>query len=992
MATSVTKTTFNSVYNDDYADSDNYHRILFNSGRALQARELTQMQTIIQAEVSRLGNYLFKQGAIINASGGSLAARELAIDYVVLSGWSGTTAEFSDLVGKTVENSAGLVARVKSVLTTAEATAATEISSGVVTPGYTLLVEYVDDNQTGTQTFASGQTLTPDSSWSGTGTFNVGTSNAPIGRGSIIEMPILDMFANGFFVQADKQLIVLDPYDLYPTAIVGYKLTEEIVTVSDNPALYDNSGVTLNTTSPGADRYRITLTLIKEADVTGTETFIPTISVNNGVAEAIITQDNQVDDLGRLLARRTADISGDFITKRSTGTFACEIGDDSDDAYYQINVSPGVGFVNGYRIEKAQYTTIRVEKPRNAINDIDTVTSENILFSLGNYILVDSINDQNTLQLDDWMNIRDSNADIIGRAKLINADKVFNGTDYDYKLHITNLDFYDSNGLGDLRNISDMRFVGSTTPILPVQGAYNIQDRTQNKLIFDLPRIRPKAAPSGSSTITTTIRAKSNTLTASGGSITVSGTDNLANPEDWIIYDRTAGTTIEGYTASLSGTTATVSGGGITNGNDYNVIYYQAQQYTIGSRTYNSNVIGSGVSLTNNEYEIQDEIAKINSITDDVTGEDIKYKFNIITDITDTYIGGSKIVLKTGYTAPSGTISYDFDTFTNVTTNDTIYTVNSYGVDYDKIPTYRTRLGEIYSLEDALDLRYTKLISTGGLSKRPGLPKNNSLITIGEVEYYQPRIDRVYLSQSGDINVIKGDTDTIAKYPELPQSSMLLTDILVNPYMKNKKDNFVTRANNSGYKMSQIRSLEQRIANLEEITTLTMTELATKELSVVDADGIDRYKLGLTVDKFDNNTQTELVSIEQRARVNKHTQSITPGTFANNISLYYDSANSADVKKYGNTVWPKFEEVEHMSQTTVSNPIDVNSFSVRRHVGSGTLVPSNDTWSRSLVVSQIEGDTEQEYIATQGNQKESVHPYWKRLGYTSYQAFLADRF
>ena len=51
MVTAVGENTFSTVYNDDYADSDHYHRILFNSGRALQARELTQSQTIIQKEI-----------------------------------------------------------------------------------------------------------------------------------------------------------------------------------------------------------------------------------------------------------------------------------------------------------------------------------------------------------------------------------------------------------------------------------------------------------------------------------------------------------------------------------------------------------------------------------------------------------------------------------------------------------------------------------------------------------------------------------------------------------------------------------------------------------------------------------------------------------------------------------------------------------------------------------------------------------------------------
>ena len=69
MATNLTKTTFLTQYNDDYRDSDHYHRILFNNGRALQARELTQSQTIIQKEVERLAKFVLTEGAIINNAG-----------------------------------------------------------------------------------------------------------------------------------------------------------------------------------------------------------------------------------------------------------------------------------------------------------------------------------------------------------------------------------------------------------------------------------------------------------------------------------------------------------------------------------------------------------------------------------------------------------------------------------------------------------------------------------------------------------------------------------------------------------------------------------------------------------------------------------------------------------------------------------------------------------------------------------------------------------
>ena len=75
MANKFTDKIFSDTYKDDYRDSDNYYRILFNSGRALQARELTQMQTIIQKEIERFGRNIYKEGASVNPGGPTLNTR-----------------------------------------------------------------------------------------------------------------------------------------------------------------------------------------------------------------------------------------------------------------------------------------------------------------------------------------------------------------------------------------------------------------------------------------------------------------------------------------------------------------------------------------------------------------------------------------------------------------------------------------------------------------------------------------------------------------------------------------------------------------------------------------------------------------------------------------------------------------------------------------------------------------------------------------------------
>ena len=48
-----------SPYYDDYSETKNFHRILFRPSNAIQARELTQLQSILQNQVEKFGNHIF---------------------------------------------------------------------------------------------------------------------------------------------------------------------------------------------------------------------------------------------------------------------------------------------------------------------------------------------------------------------------------------------------------------------------------------------------------------------------------------------------------------------------------------------------------------------------------------------------------------------------------------------------------------------------------------------------------------------------------------------------------------------------------------------------------------------------------------------------------------------------------------------------------------------------------------------------------------------
>jgi len=50
---------------DGLTPKEKFQRILFRPGSAVQARELTQIQSLLQGQVSHIGDHLFKDGAQI---------------------------------------------------------------------------------------------------------------------------------------------------------------------------------------------------------------------------------------------------------------------------------------------------------------------------------------------------------------------------------------------------------------------------------------------------------------------------------------------------------------------------------------------------------------------------------------------------------------------------------------------------------------------------------------------------------------------------------------------------------------------------------------------------------------------------------------------------------------------------------------------------------------------------------------------------------------
>ena len=198
MPNNFTKNLFATTYRDDFKDSDHYHRILFNSGKQLQARELTQMQTIIQKEIERFGRNIFKEGASV-VPGGMIVNNQL--EYVKIDATTSLPSSTISMIDDTfVGQTSNVSVKVINIL---------PINALTSDPA-TLYIQYI--NQSSGTIGAAPVRLTAGENIVGTSsgvTLKVQTtntsSNKAIGRGTQASVQEGTFFTQGHFVQSDSQ-------------------------------------------------------------------------------------------------------------------------------------------------------------------------------------------------------------------------------------------------------------------------------------------------------------------------------------------------------------------------------------------------------------------------------------------------------------------------------------------------------------------------------------------------------------------------------------------------------------------------------------------------------------------------------------------------------------------------------------------------------------------------------------------------------------------
>ena len=385
-------------YYDDFDSDKGFLKVLFKPGYPVQARELTTLQSLLQNQIDTFGQGVYKEGSMV-VPGGITLNNDVPCVLIQNSYLNLDVENYRNaLSGKIIKGStSGVRGRI---LFSISATTSTRNNITF----YVNYLEKASDNVT--STFTDGETFTceEDITYAST-TIAAGTPLAQLlnsnsnSRGSTANIGAGVYFVRGYFVTVAEQTIILDQYGTNPSYKVGLKVEERIITADEDATLYDNAIGSTNFSAPGADRFKINLTLVKKIlTAPNSADFIELLRTNIGNIEKRVER-SDLSFINDILATRTKEESGNYYVKK----FKVDARENLDDGFnngvyasteltssgvapseenMSVQLSSGCAYVQGYRTERLSTTYTDVDKPRT----FDTQSNQSLTSDFGNFI------------------------------------------------------------------------------------------------------------------------------------------------------------------------------------------------------------------------------------------------------------------------------------------------------------------------------------------------------------------------------------------------------------------------------------------------------------------------------------------------------------------------------------------------------------------------------------------------------------------------------
>ena len=989
MPKDFTENTIRDFYHDDFSDSAGFYKILFNSSRYLQARELTQLQTILQNQISTFADNIFQDGAAVtNASGGSGVDQA---SYVLIDTSALGNVSIQRYVGRVLKGPAVTNVHNGLEFTVSFASPAIEGTSYATLYGF-----YSSTDQSGITssdvqgealTYVDGNTLNDQDLTPLTPLIVATRSGAPLstGQGLLFTIQQSDFYSQGHFVFVERQEIVISAYEIDVDVDVGFHVIQDIVTVEDDVSLYDNQGAVPNLASPGADRYRIRLILTTKDAVADPLDFLPFAQVKSGLVAKIKTPNNDYNQIETRMAQRQFDTNGDFIVNPFGLSY--QAGNNQSSLTMSVlglsNEGSATAFVDGYRLEVGYDSDYPIQKPVSTSTEDNTTTT----IAYRNFIPVSNTTDVDS-GLGEWPASGDLRTQTqfklfnaanqqIGTTRIKSLTRLPNASPKGVQVYL-----YDVR-MDDNENFRTVDFIsaGSDTERMPVflegTNAYII-DPEINTSLFEIPGGRAKSV---SDVLFSSQRQFLQSSDGSGGMSLDCGIENrFDNILEWIFINLTDDKMEIITTITLAGNIATVTG--LTASKDYCVF---ALATDLGAsakiKTFTRSGFEEWTSPNDSADFVRTGIAKYDGVR--LLGA---YRLDGTTQVPVADVlefdGGqrdnfySPISLKrAGLEGTIRTIYAKIDNFewSNDVSAGDFLSVNSYrlvaAVDstdtepkfsYSEIPVYTSgRNGNAYDLRNQFDFR-SKLdtsLEVMPAADRFRLPKDGGQISY-DIEWYNRRVDNVSLGYNPttfkpEIRINTGFEELIAHAPPPVTSEMILFTINYGGNTISTTDMAVVTHSYKRFTMEDIQTLEDRVELLEETVSLTAIEQSAINLVELDSDGAVRSKTGFFVDDFTNGLaftaspvgpiwQEDFALVGQTLlQTGETTYAIEPKNARAAVSLMFDSGGDTNAGGY------------EKGRAVVYDKLNNDGNNNYKHVGDTIYLDYVDTLDESLVNQSI---------------------------------------
>ena len=914
---------------------EQYQKILFRPGKAVQARELTQLQTSLQHQISAHGDHVFKDGSVVVPGAVHLHNK---IDFVKLSACN--TSAVADIVG--TEYSDGT--NVAKVIHAALADGSDPI---------TIWVQYISG-----AVFANGASLTA----TGSKTATVASSSAT-GFGSIVSLEDGIYYIKKHFVTAKSKTIILSKYTSNVSFDIGLLVTEALVSSGTDASLNDNATGTPNASAPGAHRYSITATLSTQAVNANSGNFVLIARLEAGV----ITKNARTGDynlLGDELARRTFDESGNYYVNPFKALVKTHQASSPDATKLTLAVEPSKAYVRGYEIETLATTNVHFDRARTSevVSDKLTEVTHN------NYIEVTAMTGTPDITTFGKISIENSGGAEIGTCRARSIERVSgNGASSAsrYRIHI--FEFTGTMTLATQLDDKEGTAAGTAfaATIATTGTAYNLGP---DSLVYPLPYERIKtlngevdenlsavydfsyntnrlfaaATVSGSGTATFTAASTGEQFgskSANTNWILINDDDSTVGGEEVVVGDITIDNNATPPSVVIANLPASA------NGDAVRLIAPTIRTLTHKTKTLSSNTasaFNAGVTWTGTGQALgHADIHELVSVVETSGSANVTTHFELDNGQKDTHYDVGRVKLKTtsNYTAAVAlTVTYKYFSHSS----GDFFSVDSYTgqIDYSLIP----KLGDI-ELRSAVDFRPRMADAganfTGTGNSTSFAPTRFSQFST-DIQFYLPRIDKVYLDSKGNFGISPG---VPARYPEandVPSDAMHLYTMTIPAYTLNPGEVAVDFIDQRRYTMRDIGAIEKRIHQIEYYSVLSFLEAEAQNKQIIDTGNVARWKSGYMVDAFSNTRMSNSASPEYRASVDIAKRTLRPPFSQGNAALSYHA--SSTTTKTGDLVTLPYTSAAIITQAQYSGQINVNPYDVFNWTGSMTLTPSTDEW------------------------------------------------